>query len=177
MRAWDLISPSELNLSCVPLMGGAAGLGLGLAIARPSQRVIVLDGDGSLLMELGVLATVAQAEPQNYYHFVFNNGVWFEGGANLPVPSAKRVRFADMARAAGYASAHVVPDAESLEDCLDDVFGGPGPVLIELQIDPLRGERDLWGRRNPQPEIPDAHFEKMGLEARVMRRALSSGES
>jgi TPP-dependent trihydroxycyclohexane-1,2-dione (THcHDO) dehydratase len=58
--AWRLIAPGDLSVTCVGFMGGASSLGLGLALARPDRRVLVLDGDGSLLMQLGSLATVAE---------------------------------------------------------------------------------------------------------------------
>ena len=62
-------------------MGGASSLGLGMALARPDRRVLVLDGDGSLLMQLGSLATVAGAAPRNLVHFLFKNGVYHTSGA------------------------------------------------------------------------------------------------
>ena len=62
-------------------MGGASSLGLGLALARPDRRVIVFDGDGSLLMQLGSLATIAGAAPRNLVHFLFKNGVYHTSGA------------------------------------------------------------------------------------------------
>ena len=56
-------------------MGSASSLGLGLAIARPDRKVMVLDGDGSLLMQLGSLVSIAESSPANFYHFVFANGL------------------------------------------------------------------------------------------------------
>src|SRR5215813_3669010 len=63
--AWRTLAPNDLSVTCVGFMGGASSLGLGLALARPDRRVIVLDGDGSLLMQLGSLATIAGAAPRN----------------------------------------------------------------------------------------------------------------
>src|SRR3970282_1175732 len=74
--AWRTIAPDDLSVACVGLMGGAAPLALALALARPDRRVLVLDGDGSLLMQLGSLATVAGAAPRNLTHLVFKNGVY-----------------------------------------------------------------------------------------------------
>ena len=61
--AWRTIAPDDLSVACVGFMGGASSLGLGLALAQPDRRVLVLDGDGSLLMQLGSLATVAGPSP------------------------------------------------------------------------------------------------------------------
>src|SRR5580765_8746826 len=69
--AWRTIAPDDLSISCVGFMGGASSIGLGLALARPERRVLVFDGDGSLLMQLGSLATVAGAAPRNPVHFPF----------------------------------------------------------------------------------------------------------
>src|SRR2546428_12636827 len=72
--AWRRIAPNDLSVVCVGFMGGASSLGLGIALARPERRVIVLDGDGSLLMQLGSLATVAGAPPPNLVHLGVQNG-------------------------------------------------------------------------------------------------------
>ena len=71
------------RISSVPLMGGAAGLGLGLALAHPGRPVIVVDGDASLLMELGGMASVVAAQPALFLHIVIANGTQFSGLANL----------------------------------------------------------------------------------------------
>lgn len=175
MRAVDQLSDSDRNLGCVPLMGGAAALGLGLALARPDEGVLVLDGDGSLLMQLGVLATVAHHAPTNLVHFVFANGVWFEGGANISVPGAHQTNFADMAEAAGYQRAYRVGDLPTLREVvLPEVLSHPGPSLVELRIDPEAGERVPWGPDNPQAEIRRKQFTRMGEEARRLREALAT---
>ena len=73
--AWSTIAPDDLSVTCAGFMGGASSIGLGLALARPERRVIVFDGDGSLLMQLGSLATIAGARPRNLVHLLFKNGV------------------------------------------------------------------------------------------------------
>src|SRR6266496_4440927 len=62
--AWREIAPDDLSVGCVGFMGGASSLGLGMALAMPDRRVVVFDGDGSLLMQLGSLATAAGARAQ-----------------------------------------------------------------------------------------------------------------
>src|SRR5216110_3393717 len=74
--AWRDIAPNDLSVGCSGFMGGASSLGLGLALARPDRRVLVFDGDGSLLMQLGSLATIAGAQARNLTHLVFKNGVY-----------------------------------------------------------------------------------------------------
>src|SRR4030095_6713549 len=66
--AWRKIAPGDLSVGCVGFMGGASAMGLGLALGAPDRRVIVFDGDGSLLMQLGSLATIAGAAPRDLDH-------------------------------------------------------------------------------------------------------------
>lgn len=163
-------SPSPLNLSCVPFMGGASTLALGIALAQPERRVVVLDGDGSLLMQLGSLVTIAGAAPANYTHFVFQNGVWFEDQANLSVPGQDGVDFCDMARAAGYRVVKFIENGASLENELPSLLTVQGPVFAALKISPRA--TSLWSNDNPQPELPDAQFTRMGEEARALMSVL-----
>jgi len=172
MHGMDQIDPDyAFGLSSVPLMGGAAGLALGLALSFPERRVIILDGDASLLMELGVLATVAGMRPSNFYHFVFANGVQFNGGANLAVPGKGRVDFRSAALAAGYAGAARFEQSEHLRAEIGAVLEGPAPALIELDIEPTPAR---FGPQLAQPEQADARFARMGVEARRLMRALGT---
>jgi thiamine pyrophosphate-dependent acetolactate synthase large subunit-like protein len=70
--------PNEIpdHLDIVGCMGSASTIALGIALAQPQRKVIVVDGDGSLLMQLGSLVTIAGAAPANFFHFVFENGVY-----------------------------------------------------------------------------------------------------
>jgi phosphonopyruvate decarboxylase len=175
LRFFPKMSPNPLNLSCVPLMGGASALGLGIALAQPERQVLVLDGDGSLLMQLGSLATVAGQMPANFVHFVFDNGVWFEGGADFALPAAGRLSWTALAAAVGYSSAHSFGSAERLDAELEALLRLAGPTLVRLEIDRSAADRQPWSGHNPQDETPDSQFSRMGDEARVVREALVSG--
>lgn len=172
MHVMDQIDPDyAFGLSSVPLMGGAAGLGLGLALSFPERKIIILDGDASLLMELGVLATVAGMRPKNFYHFVFANGVQFNGGANLPVAGKGGVDFCTLALASGYAHATRFAHAEALRTGIGASLAAPAPALIELDIEPTPAR---FGPQSVQPEQGDARFARMGAEARRLMRALGT---
>jgi thiamine pyrophosphate-dependent acetolactate synthase large subunit-like protein len=166
----DQLDPHGLNIACVPLMGGAGALGLGLAVAQPERPVLVLDGDGSALMQLGTFVTSAAVRPANYVHFVFNNGVWFENLANIEVPGASRVDYAALARGAGYASVQKCATLKELEAAMGRLLRGAGPHFVELSIEPQAG--NLWSSENPQPDLKDFHFARMGDEARRLARGL-----
>jgi thiamine pyrophosphate-dependent acetolactate synthase large subunit-like protein len=132
-RFWGEVSTHrELDIGISNGMGKASSVGLGIALGRPDRKVIVLDGDGSLLMNLGSLVTVASQEPKNLYIFVFDNGVYAVTGGQ-PVPGANVVDYARMALGAGFPSAHSFADVESLATELPGIMRGPGPVLVTIK--------------------------------------------
>lgn len=135
LRPWRERAGTERDLVCVGFMGGASTFGLGVQLARPDVPVWVLDGDGSLAMQLGSLLTVSQAAPRRFLHVVFHNGVYDTSGSQ-PLPGEGRVSFAELARAAGYAEAARFEDIESFELALDDLLDVEGPVLVELISEP-----------------------------------------
>jgi thiamine pyrophosphate-dependent acetolactate synthase large subunit-like protein len=129
--AWRTIAPDDLSIGCVGFMGGASSLGLGLALAMPKRRVVVFDGDGSLLMQLGSLATIAGAAPRNLTHLVFKNGVYHTSGAQ-EIPGGLSVDFVQMAKGAGYRKAYAITAVDDFKRRLPSLFSDEGPVLVEL---------------------------------------------
>jgi sulfopyruvate decarboxylase subunit beta len=135
VSAWHEVGQGEQgHLDAMGCMGSASGLGLGLALAQPHRRVFVLDGDGSLLMQLGSLVSIAGAAPPNLYHFVFENGV-YETTGNQELPAYGRFDFCDLALAAGYRSAHSLASSEELRAQLGAILDAPGPTLIRLLLE------------------------------------------
>jgi thiamine pyrophosphate-dependent acetolactate synthase large subunit-like protein len=130
---WVQIRPHALNYFAVGAMGLASSHGLGLALGRPDRRVIVLDGDGSLLMNLGSLATIANAAPRNFFHFVCENGT-YEANGDHPIPGRGRLSFAGVAREAGYAATHEFSDIAVFEQQIGSVLDQAGPVLVDLKL-------------------------------------------
>jgi len=128
---WRDIAPDDLSITCAGFMGGASSLGLGLALANPERRVIVFDGDGSLLMQLGSLATIAGARPRNLTHLLFKNGVYHTSGAQN-IPGGFDVDFVMMAKGAGYRSAYAVHEIGEFKRRLPAMLSEEGPVLVEL---------------------------------------------
>ena len=94
----------------------------------------VLDGDGSLVMNLGSLVTIAQQAPANLLHVLLENGV-YEVTGGQPVPGAGLADFATMARAAGYRSAYRFDTLAALEASLDEVLAAPGPTFVTLVVE------------------------------------------
>ena len=128
---WRDIAPDDLSISCVGFMGGASSLGLGLALANPKRRVIVFDGDGSLLMQLGSLATIAGAGPRNLTHLLFKNGVYHTSGAQN-IPGGFDVDFVLMAKGAGYRTAYAIHEMDEFKRRLPSLFRDEGPLFVEL---------------------------------------------
>jgi phosphonopyruvate decarboxylase len=129
--AWREIAPDDLSIVCQGFMGGASTLGLGLALARPERRVIVFDGDGSLLMQLGSLATIAGARPRNLVHLLFKNGVYHTSGAQ-EIPGGLTVDFVQMAKGAGYREAYTIKDIGEFRRRLGEMLTAEGPLFAEL---------------------------------------------
>ena len=133
---WPQVSTNpDLDFLFSGSMGKASSLGLGLALARPDKKVIVLDGDGSLLMNLGSLVTIANIAPPNLIHFVFENEVYRTSGGQ-PIPGTGKISFTGLAAAAGYANVHEFRALESLESNLEVVMNQAGPTLVCLKLVP-----------------------------------------
>ena len=132
---WMAINPRDLNYVATGAMGQASSHGLGLALANPDKQVLVFDGDGSLLMNLGSLVTVANAAPANYLHFLFENGVYEVNGAH-PIPGQGQVDFAALAKAAGYRRVETYRELDDFEAGIDDFLKSPGPAFALMKIEP-----------------------------------------
>lgn len=140
-KYWNQLSGEpDLDVSVNNAMSKASSVALGVALGDSERKVLCLDSDGSLLMNLGSLATIAGMAPENLYHFVFNNGIYaITGGQPVPAPG---VEYAKVALGCGYKSAHRFEDIESLDTALPSILESPGPVLIEIIV---KGEQALAG--------------------------------
>src|SRR6266436_4134698 len=130
---WNELNPRALNYFSIGAMGLGSSHGLGLALGRPDKRIVVLDGDGSLLMNLGSLVTIAAAAPKNLVHFAVQNGTYEANGAH-PIPNTK-ADFAAMARAAGYAQVHDFAELANFEQQAGHVLREAGPVFATLHVE------------------------------------------
>jgi phosphonopyruvate decarboxylase len=133
-QEWVVIRTSDLNYTFTGAMGQASSHALGLALGRPDKRVIVLDGDGSLLMNLGTLATIAATAPRNLVHFVCENGT-YEANGGHPIPGSGVLSFAGMATAAGYPTAYEFDDLSSFEEQVGQILREDGPVFVDLKVE------------------------------------------
>jgi len=149
--AWREMQPDDLSVGCVGFMGGASSLGLGLALARPERRVIVFDGDGSLLMQLGSLATNAGARARNFIHLLFKNGVYHTSGSQ-EIPGGLQVDFAQMAKGAGYRTVLEIGELDEFKRRFPKMLTEEGPIFCQL-ITTLADKTPMTDRRGvPFPE-------------------------
>jgi thiamine pyrophosphate-dependent acetolactate synthase large subunit-like protein len=129
-------------------MGQAPPLGLGLALARPDRGVIVVNGDGSMLMNLGTLVTIA-SNPANLFLLVLDNGV-YEITGGQPTAGSGRVDYAGLARAAGIQRVYTFDSFTDWRSGAPRALGGSGPAFIWLKV------KARSGQKAPPPARPMA---------------------
>lgn len=169
----DLSQKPEYDFPFWGAMGKASSTGLGLALALPDWPVWVIDGDGSLVMNLGSLITIAQVAPRNLVHMVLENGVYATTGGQ-PVPGAGVLDFVGMARSAGFPRVYSFSDVGHLKRGLADALEGDGPTFICLKVKPARLARermeDRLPRRMPKQAAPE-------LRAAIARARANDGRA
>ena len=154
---WPLVSRHELDFDFLAFgMGHASDFGLGLALARPERKVIVLKGDGGLLMSLGSLVTIGRYGPPNLLVLLLENrGYEMTGGQEF----APDVNFVTLARGAGIEKVERIEDLAGVEAELPRLLAEPGPHFVVLPV------------TNSEPLPPVAHTDHAG-RVTTLRRAL-----
>jgi sulfopyruvate decarboxylase subunit beta len=157
---WPALSDSPLDFAYIPSsMGQGVTLGLGLALAT-GRGVVAVTGDGSLLMNLGCLVTVAN-HPAPLTVILIDNGL-YEVTGGQDVAGAGKTDYAGLARAAGIGRVYVFADADSWRFAAAEVLNGSGPAFVWLKV---QGER---GHKTPSPPRP------MAEQVARLRAALTS---
>lgn len=148
---WPELSDGPLDFAYLPSsMGQAPGLGLGLALAT-GRGVIVVNGDGCMLMNLGSLATLAR-HPAEVFLLVLENGL-YEVTGGQPHAGAGLVDFPGLARAAGWRRVHAFATLQSWEAGAAAALTGPGPVFISLKVEGRLGQKTPSGPRPMAEQI------------------------
>jgi thiamine pyrophosphate-dependent acetolactate synthase large subunit-like protein len=122
------------NFYMLGSMGLAIPIALGVAIAQPDRHVVALEGDGSLLMQLGCLATVAERAPRNLTIVVWDNGIYQITGSQ-PTPGAAAADLVAIARGAGIANSAWAADENDFDRLVTTALEGGAPSLIVVRID------------------------------------------
>jgi thiamine pyrophosphate-dependent acetolactate synthase large subunit-like protein len=134
--AYELFACGDrpLNFYTWGSMGLTSSIALGLALARPDRRVLALDGDGSLLMNLGSLATIGACAPPNLLVLVLDNAQYGTTGGQ-PTPTAATADLEAAARAMGIAHAATVADVDALDRVMAESRTHPGPWVVVAKVD------------------------------------------
>jgi thiamine pyrophosphate-dependent acetolactate synthase large subunit-like protein len=127
------------NFYMLGSMGLACPIALGVALAQPERGVIALEGDGSILMTLGALATIANVKPRNLSIIIWDNGLYQITGKQATATSGA-ADIVEIARGAGIANSEWVRDEAHFEELLDRRFDDGGPILRAVKIDDAPGQ-------------------------------------
>lgn len=134
-REWPKLAEHPLDFHFLPsAMGAAIPLGLGLALAKPDYEVIVISGDGSLLMNMGTLATVTASSASNLSIILLDNGVYAVTGCQRNAGSSGNVDYAGLARATGFENVSHFTDESSWRNGLSDLLTSAGPRFVWLNV-------------------------------------------
>jgi sulfopyruvate decarboxylase subunit beta len=156
---WAKHSDGPLDFAHVDsAMGHAADFALGLAIAQPQRRTLCFSGDGSTLMCLGTLVTMAQRPAANFTLIITENGT-YEVTGNQPVPGADAIDYGQIARGAGLKNVHTLDNDADFDAHLETHFTGEGPAVFIWKIE--RGSEPV-----PKPSAP------IRQRAHALRQAL-----
>lgn len=146
---WPELSDTPLDFAYMPsAMGQGPGIGLGLALAHPNRGVVVINGDGSMLMNLGSLVTLA-SHPAPVYLIVLDNAL-YEVTGGQPVAGAKKTNYLQIATGAGIQRVYHFTEQGSWAANAADALHGPGPVFIWLEVE------GRMGQKTPRPPRPMA---------------------
>lgn len=146
-----------------PAMGGHASFAMGLALAQPKQKIVLFDSEGDIQMGMGILVTIAEQRPQNFYHFMLDNECYATTGGQ-PVPNAKNVAYDVIERGCGYPRAFAFDQLEDFQANITSILGQPGPVFVALKVLPEVentpiGQRPRWPTRTRVRVLEDLRAE------------------
>ncbi len=131
---WNTVRPGDGNIQ-VKTLGLGASIGLGLALGLQDRKIVVLDGDGAVLMNLNGLVTIGSEQPKNLVHLVFDNKI-YEASGGTPTATALNANLRDLALGAGIRSSHEVGDVEAFGETLKDALATDGPHFITAIVEP-----------------------------------------
>ena len=118
-------------------MGGAAMIGVGLALAQPKRRVLVITGDGEMLMGLGSLATIGAEKIRNLSIAVIDNELYSETGMQ-PTHTSRGVDLAGVAKASGFVTTGTVSTLAEVKTWIPTLYAKPGPVFLDIKVNANR---------------------------------------
>jgi thiamine pyrophosphate-dependent acetolactate synthase large subunit-like protein len=134
LRDWNKVSKRrDLDIDLTDCMDRAPAVGLGLSLARPDRKVLVLDCDATLRTDLAGLATIGESKPENFVHFVFEDAA-FTSTDGIPIRGMDNLDFAAIAQASGYAKTYQFDSLEDLLIGLEEVMVQTGPTFVAVKV-------------------------------------------
>jgi len=131
-------------------MGQTTAAALGVALGLPNEQVVLFDAEGALLMNLGILATIAGKQPPNFYHFLLDNECYATTGGQ-PVPNAKNINYAGMGERGGlYRRPITSMISKTFGTQVGNILSERGPVFVAIKVIP-EVENEPIGRRQRRP--------------------------
>jgi len=135
-KHWNQISTNEKrDLNIGGAMGQSTAAIFGVALGVPEEKVVHFDTEGALLMNLGVLASIASKQPKNFVHFLLDNECYATTGGQ-PVPNAGNIDYSMIAKGAGYANTYSFEDLEEFSTTLEEIMNQDGPVFVSIKVKP-----------------------------------------
>ena len=150
------IKDREENFYMIGSMGLASSIGLGVAINRPDQKTIIIDGDGNVLMSMGTLAMIAAAAPKNLLHIVIDNETYESTGSQRSLSNS--VSLEKVAQSAGYLQTKKITNKNHIKGAFQELMGKDGPSFLLIKVEPSFDKST--GRVNHSPEEITARFMK-----------------
>ena len=153
LREWNVVSQQrDLDIDLSDCMDRAPAVGLGLALAQPDTKVLVLDCDATLRTDLGGLATIGESKPENLVHFVFDDATHISTDG-IPIKGLDSINWLSMAEGAGYAKLYQFDALEEFLIGLEEVMVQEGPVFVLVKVFrepeqlpfPERSMAESWG--------------------------------
>jgi thiamine pyrophosphate-dependent acetolactate synthase large subunit-like protein len=129
----DVTTKQSRDISMGGAMGQSTAAIFGLALGLPDQKVVHFDTEGALLMNLGVLASIAGKKPKNFVHFLLDNGCYATTGGQ-PVPNSEEIDYSVIAAGSGYAATYNFDDLEELSTSLEEIMSQEGPIFVAIKV-------------------------------------------
>jgi thiamine pyrophosphate-dependent acetolactate synthase large subunit-like protein len=150
---WGQLKDREANLFHLT-MGMCSPAALGLALALPNRKVVALDSDGNLILNLGVLGTIANEAPKNLTIIVMDNGNYLGSHKHepgMPTATAGKMNLEEVAKACGIANGSTVEEATAFREKIQSALSSPGPHFIRARIEALDTDGPKKSKRVPDP--------------------------
>lgn len=133
-KNWRDVSTHEMrDISLGGAMGHNTSATFGLALGLPEEKVVMFDSEGALLMNLGVMASIAGKKPKNFFHILMDNECYATTGGQ-PVPNSDDIDYTVIAKGAGYAHTHHFDDLEEFSTSIESILQEEGPVFVSIKV-------------------------------------------